>query len=213
MQSVNFGAAIITFFGFLVALTMHEAAHAFVAKKLGDRSPETASRATLNPIPHIDPFGTLLFPILMLASGTNLLFGWAKPTRHDSRYFKNPKRDLNYVALAGPGFNFLIAIVCGLGMRFGGFSVGELMNGTDPLPRLLQSTATANLIIGLFNIIPFPASDGWKLLLNNVNYNLSRKLEEFATPLSIIVLVLLIFGVFSPFFSLILGLFYGIFIA
>ena len=210
---VDPATALFTFFGFLVALTMHEAAHAFMAKALGDRSSETASRATLNPIPHIDIFGTIVFPALMLFSGTNLLFGWAKPTQFDARYFKKPKRDFNVATLAGPGCNFLIALLCGIAMRVMGFNQVDLLTGQEPVPRLLAATATANIVIGIFNFIPFPNSDGWKVMLNNVHYNTAQKLQELATPISIVVLMLLIFGIFTPVFSTILGLFYGLVLA
>lgn len=212
MNKLDVGGIIITFFGFLVALTMHEAAHAFVAKYLGDNSEETNSRATLNPIPHIDILGTIVFPGVMLLSGTSLLFGWAKRTQCDSRRFKKMKRDLNLVALSGPGFNFLISIVCGIAMKFMGYLPMQLQGGEDPVPRLLNAMAVANIVIGIFNLIPFPGSDGWKVLLNSLSYDKAQKLEQISTPLSLVVMLLLIMGIFSPIFQIILAIYYGIFI-
>lgn len=188
----------ISYFGFLVALTMHEAAKAYAAQFLGDKSPETASRATINPIPHIDLFGTVLFPLAMSFSGLNILFGWAKPTIFDTRYFKKLKRDINLVSIAGPGFNFLLAFICGFGLRFGGFPFGILQDTRDPFPLILNSVALANVVIGVFNLIPFPGSDGWRILTNSLNYNLSRKLQDLATPISIVMLLLMILGMFTP---------------
>ncbi len=213
MNQRDIGGIIITFFGFLVALTMHEAAHAFVAKFLGDTSEETNSRATLNPIPHIDILGTIVFPAVMLFSGTSMLFGWAKRTQCDARRFKKMKRDLNLVALSGPGFNFLIALVCGLAMRLMALHPMQLQAGDDPVPRLLNAVAVANIVIGVFNLIPFPGSDGWKVLLNSLAYNKAQKLEQISTPLSLVIMLLLMMGIFSPIFRIILSIYYGIFIA
>lgn len=204
MKELDPVVAFITYFGLLVALTMHEAAKAHMAQYLGDKSPETASRATINPIPHIDIFGTVLFPLAMLFSGTSLLFGWAKPTIFDTRYFKKLKRDINIVSIAGPGFNFLLALICGFTIRFGGFyNTGD----RDPLPLFLNSIASMNVVIGVFNLIPFPGSDGWRILTNVTSYNVSRKLQEMATPISMIMLVLMILGVFTPIIHLAMGIF------
>lgn len=205
MKDMDPVVAFITYFGLLVALTMHEAAKAHTARYLGDKSPETASRATINPIPHIDLFGTILFPLAMLFSGTSLLFGWAKPTIFDTRYFKKIKRDINIVSLAGPGFNFALALICGFTIRVGNFQVyaGE----RDPLPLFLNAIASMNVVIGVFNLIPFPGSDGWRILTNVTSYDVSRKLQEMATPISMIMLVLMILGVFTPIIHMAMGIF------
>ena len=207
MDKLNIGTALATYFGFLVALTMREAAQAFSAKYLGDRSAETAARATLNPVPHIDPFGTILFPVLMLLSGINLLLGWAKRFTPDTRYFKKMKRDINLLSLAGPGANILIAIVAGIALKYsGGMSSGAAM-ADNPAPFFLLSVGQANIIIAIFNILPIPNTDGWRMLLNNVNYNSAQKLESMATPISIVFLFLLIMGVLSPVFQVVLGVY------
>jgi Zn-dependent protease len=218
MQKFDIGMALVTYFGFLVALTMREAAGAFVSKALGDRSAETTHRATLNPIPHIDPFGTVLFPLLMLVSRIPLLLGWAKPFKPDIRYFKKPKRDANYVYLAGPSVNLLIAILAGTAMRLGGFGLVGILAGSepgdlsqDPIPHFLLSIGTANIIICVFNLIPVPNTDGWKLLLANINYNSARKLESIAMPINLVFLLLLILGVLSPVFGLVLGIYRAVF--
>jgi Zn-dependent protease len=220
MDKNNIASALVTYFGFLVALTMREGAQAHCSKMLGDKSATTATRATLNPIPHIDPFGTVLFPLLMLISGINMLLGWAKRFDPDSRYFKKMKRDLNIVYLAGPGANVVIAIVAGITLKImlnfvgQGAGVGGLLGLADaeslranPIPHFLMSVGRANLIIAIFNIIPVPNTDGWKLLLNNVNYNRAQKLQEMATPISMVFLLLLILGVFSPIFGFFLGMY------
>lgn len=208
LKNFDISTAIITYFGFLVALTMHEAAHAYVAKAMGDKSAETESRATINPVPHIDVFGTIVFPLVMLLSGITLLFGWAKPTQADSRYFKKPKRDINIVALSGPAFNILIAVACGIAMRFMGLGPNEIFQPTAPLPAILQAVATMNIVIAVFNMIPFPASDSWRIITNSVNYNLAQKMQEKAGIISVVMLLLLILGVFHPFIRGFLNIFY-----
>lgn len=210
MDNLDPAAAFITFFGFLVALTMHEAAKAYAARALGDKSPETTSRATINPIPHIDIFGTIVFPLIMLFSGINFLFGWAKPLVFDTRFFKKMKRDINIVSLAGPGFNFLLAIVCGIALRQVGLESIGLRDTSQPLPLILNSVAIANIIIGIFNLIPFPGSDGWRILTNSVNYNLSQKLQALSTPISIALLLFFILGFFHPIVYFVLQIFYTI---
>lgn len=218
MQKLDVGMALVTYFGFLVALTMREAAGAFVAKSLGDASSDTQHRATLNPLPHIDPFGTVLFPLLMLISGIPLLLGWAKPYRPDMRYFKKARRDANMVFLAGPSANLLIAILAGTVMRFGGFGLTGLLGGgdggtlsADPIPYFLMSIGTANIIICVFNLLPVPSTDGWKLLLNNIRYDAARKLESIAMPINLVFLLLLVLGVLSPLFRLVLGVYQAVF--
>lgn len=212
MNKVDIGAALISYLGFLVALTMREAAQAFVARRLGDNSTDTQARATLNPIPHIDILGTVVFPVLLLTSGTPFLFGWAKPFIPDSRYFKRMRRDLNLVYASGPGFNFLLAILCGIAIKVGDLGAqGGLMQGEDPLPRIVFSIALANLVIGVLNLLPFPNTDGWKLLLNSVSYNASQKLQQLSTPIMIAALALLFLGGLTPIFRFALGMFLLIF--
>lgn len=208
MKDLDVAILLVTFFGFLVALTMHEAAHAFVGRFLGDRSTETAERATINPLPHIDLVGTIIFPVVMMATGVPLLFGWAKPTNIDSRYFKKPKRDINIVALSGPGFNFLIAVICGIAIRFLGFSDLDLFASRAPGPLILQSVASSNIVIGVFNLLPFPNSDGWRIIINTVNYNTARMLQEKSGIISIVMLLLFMLGIFMPIIRFCISLFY-----
>ena len=222
MDKNSIATALVTYFGFLVALTMREAAQAHTSRFLGDKSANTASRATFNPVPHIDPFGTILFPLLMLVSGINLLLGWAKRFDPDSRYYKKIKRDLNIVYLAGPGSNVVIAIVAGIALKiFLGTAMGDGGMGgglgmladsgslaANPIPHFLMSVGQANLVIAIFNLLPVPNTDGWKLLLNNINYNSANKLQEMATPISLVFLLLLILGVFSPLFRFFMGLYH-----
>ncbi|MEY4066133.1 MAG: hypothetical protein RIR26_2341 [Pseudomonadota bacterium] len=207
MASLKIEDAILTYCGFLVAITMREAAHAIAARALGDRSLETQSRATINPVPHVDILGTIVLPGVFLLSGVPFLLGWAKPLNIDTRYFKKLKRDINIAELAGPATNFLIAIVCGIISVLLGYKIEMMWAGQDPIPRLLLAIAQSNIVIGLLNLLPFPNSSGWRLLLNNVRYQWGQVLTQNANIISIAMLVLLLTNVLSPLFMGAIGLY------
>ena len=206
-SNIDPGQIILIFFGFLVAVTMREAARAIVARSLGDRSLETESRATLNPLQHIDLFGTIILPLVFLFMGTPFLIGWAKPHVMDMRYFKKMKRDINVAELAGPGANFLIATLCAIAITATGYSPAQMFGGTDVAPRLLFAVAQGNIVIGIFNLLPFPHSSGWRLIKNNLSYNLSQSLDQHANIAYFLLLALLLTVMLSPLFHGAIGLF------
>jgi Zn-dependent protease len=180
----RFAVKIFEFIVLLFALSFHEAAHGWTASRLGDPTARMLGRVTLNPAKHIDPFGTILLPLITLFTplfgGGGLLFGWAKPTPVTGRNFRNYKRDDMLVTLAGPASNLLLAIgsfvVLLLMERFApqGREVlqGLLTGAIDPN---LMSTApvvfpltlifyfgiTLNLVLAVFNLMPFPPLDLW----------------------------------------------------
>jgi Zn-dependent protease len=207
MSTLKIEDAILTYCGFLVAITMREAARAIASRKLGDRSSETESRATLNPVPHIDLLGTIILPLVFLLSGTPFLLGWAKQLTIDTRYFRKIRRDINIAEIAGPATNFAIAILCGIIAVAAGYKLEMMWAGRDPIPRLLLAIAQSNIVIGVFNLLPFPNSSGWRLLLNNINYQTGQKLNEHASVISIIMLVLLLTNILSPIFTGAIGLY------
>jgi len=136
----------------LIAVTVHELAHALVADRLGDPTARRLGRLTVNPLPHIDPLGAIC---LVLAG-----FGWAKPVPVDARNFRHPVRDMAWVALAGPVANFLsafVALVLFLELR----PVGVL---PEPVLQALRAVFTLNLALGIFNLIPLPPLDGGHFL-------------------------------------------------
>ncbi|NBX17427.1 MAG: site-2 protease family protein [Proteobacteria bacterium] len=200
MSNLKIEDAILTYCGFLVAVTMREAARAIAARKLGDRSSETESRATLNPVPHIDLLGTVILPLVLLLSGIPFLLGWAKQLNIDTRYFKKIRRDINIAEAAGPATNFAIALLCGIIAVVSGYKLEMMWAGNDPVPRLLLAIAQSNIVIGVFNLLPFPNSSGWRLLLNNISYQTGQKLNEHAGVISIVMLVLLFTNILSPIF-------------
>jgi Zn-dependent protease len=146
------------------AITVHEVAHGWVAKKYGDNTADMQGRLTLNPIKHIDILGTIIIPGLLLITGTGFIFGWAKPVPVDPRNFKNPRSDMAVVALAGPVSNLLMAVFWALIARVG-VMIGA---GTESISLPLIYTGVAgisiNLVLALINLLPIPPLDGSRIL-------------------------------------------------
>jgi len=187
---IYFLASIIAF---LVALTIHEFAHAWVANKLGDPNPKISGRLTLNPLAHIDPIGTIALPLFLFLSGLPV-FGWAKPVQVDSYNFRNPRRDLGLVSLAGPGANIILAAIFSFISRIPGFSIGL----ASPVANILFfSLIISNLYIAIFNLIPIHPLDGGKILVGFLPPHLSYKIDGFLSQYGQILLLFLIF----PFFG------------
>jgi Zn-dependent protease len=138
------------------AITVHEVAHGWVAKKYGDNTAYILGRLTLNPFKHIDLIGTIIIPGLLLITKTGFIFGWAKPVPVDTRYFKKPRHDMAVVALAGPISNLLMAIGWVLIARMG----VTIFNGNEALIYIGLSGAEINLQLMLLNLIPIPPLDG-----------------------------------------------------
>lgn len=146
------------------AITVHEVAHGWVAKKYGDNTASLLGRLTLNPLKHIDLFGTLIIPGLLLLSGTGFIFGWAKPVPVDPRNFKNPRRDMAIVALAGPVSNMLMAVGWALTARLG-VMIGASTEAIS-LPLIYSGIAgiSINLVLAMLNLLPIPPLDGSRIL-------------------------------------------------
>lgn len=149
----------LTFFlMFIPILTFHEAAHAWAAHLLGDDTARNQGRLTLNPIPHIDPIGTLLIPGISLFMSGFSLIGWGKPVPIDSTQFRNWRRDEVIVALAGPFSNLLLATVILLAARW--------LPAGDGLRELAKDFTTIAVFLAVFNMLPIPPLDGWYPLKN-----------------------------------------------
>jgi len=157
----------------LFAITLHEAAHAYAAKYLGDNTAYAAGRMSLNPIAHIDLFGTIVIPVLLYLT-TGFVFGYAKPVPIDFSRLRNPKRDMAWVALAGPGANFVMAL---LWLIFGALLVSFQVEEVFP-HKVAQAGLLTNLLMFAFNLVPIPPLDGGRvvtsILPNRLAYQFSR---------------------------------------
>jgi len=146
----------------IFAITVHEVAHGWVAKKLGDNTASMLGRLTLNPLKHIDPIGTILVPGILLLSFTGFIFGWAKPVPVNIRNLKNSRRDMAIVALAGPLANFIMAILWALIARLGVMIDMEAVS----LPLIYMGIAgiSINLVLAILNLLPIPPLDGSRIV-------------------------------------------------
>lgn len=144
------------------AITVHEVAHGWVAKQFGDNTAKMQGRLTLNPIKHIDILGTIIIPGLLLITGTGFIFGWAKPVPVDARNFKNPKKAMMFVALAGPISNLLMALSWVAIARIGVAINMEFIS----LPLIYSGVAgiTINLVLAMINLLPIPPLDGSRVV-------------------------------------------------
>lgn len=159
----------------LFAITIHEAAHGYVARHFGDMTAYQQGRISLNPIRHIDPVGTILLPLLTLALG-GILFGWAKPVPVNFAALRRPKQDMLWVAIAGPASNLLMALFWGLMMKVAWMFPGGYF--AEPLLEMAQIGVKINAILLVLNLLPLPPLDGGRvavsLLPHRQAYQLSR---------------------------------------
>lgn len=177
----------------IFAITVHEAAHGYVARYFGDMTAHLEGRITLNPINHIDPIGTILVPALTMFAG-GILFGWAKPVPVDFGKLRNPKRDMLWVAAAGPASNLVMAVLWALVFGFASHAPEVFVM---PLSYMAQAGIMINVVLMVLNLLPLPPLDGGRiavsLLPNHLAYQFS-KLERFGF---IILIILLFTGVLS----------------
>ncbi|MCP3669876.1 MAG: site-2 protease family protein [Gammaproteobacteria bacterium] len=150
----------------LFAITVHEAAHGWMANKLGDGTARMLGRITMNPLKHIDPIGTLLLPLLLVLMQTGFLFGWAKPVPVDWRNLHNPKRDMGLVAMAGPGINLVMALIWALLVKLG-TETKELWSwGAEPLIYMGSAGVLINVVLMVLNLVPILPLDGGRIMVS-----------------------------------------------
>ncbi len=178
----------------LFAIVLHEVAHGWVADKLGDNTARFMGRLTLNPLKHIDPIGTILIPVVLLVSGSPFLFGYAKPVPVNFGKLNNPKRDMIWVALAGPVTNLLLALLSALLLAVAIHLPASMAWVSEPLALMCQASIIINMVLLIFNLLPLPPLDGGRvavgLLPGPMAYQLSR-IEPFGF---LIIVLLLVFG-------------------
>jgi Zn-dependent protease len=175
----------------IFAITVHEVAHGWVAKKYGDNTASLMGRLTLNPIKHVDLVGTIILPGILLMTGTGFIFGWAKPVPVDPRNFKNPLSDMAIVALAGPVSNLLMAVGWALTARLG-VAIGAQTEAIS-LPLIYTGIAgiSINLALALINLLPIPPLDGSRILTGILPRQLAWQYNRLERYGFIILLVLL----------------------
>ena len=179
----------------LLALTCHEFAHGLVAYRLGDPTAKAAGRLTLNPLKHLDPIGTLAFFIIKI--------GWAKPVPVNPRFFRNPKRDMLWVALAGPLTNLTLAVISALLARFVWLLASLLPYSAMlkaillPFSAMLAASVWVNLVLCIFNFLPIPPLDGSKILLGLLPDSMAGPLLKIEKYGFVLILILAFSGVLS----------------
>ena len=187
----------------LFSIILHECAHVLAAERLGDPTARQAGRITLNPIPHLDPIGSILLPGIMLLislmGGQAILFGWAKPVPINPYNLNDPKRDMMWVGLAGPATNFAVALFLALVFRL--LAISASLGAT-----ILFYGITINLILGFFNLIPIPPLDGSRILSSLLPEEYAYKLSRIDPFGFMILIILFISGIFSFIFTLVLRL-------
>ncbi len=182
----------------LFAITVHEAAHGYAARRLGDRTAEMLGRLTLNPIKHIDPMGTLLVPMLLLMSGTGFIFGWAKPVPVSPRNFKNPGKDMAIVAAAGPASNLVMALFWAVIMRLVAGPLSSIGSLAEPIFLMAQFGLVINALLAVLNMLPIPPLDGGRVAVGLLPPKASMGLAQ-VEPYGMWILVgLMATGLLSP---------------
>jgi Zn-dependent protease len=183
----------------LLAITLHEVAHGWMARYFGDRTAEMLGRLSLNPLRHIDPIGTVLVPGLLLAVGVPV-FGWAKPVPVATSVLRNPRRAMVVVALAGPAANLFMACVwcavLGAILRVNG---NQTLDGWIAL--MAQAGILTNVFLAVFNLLPIPPLDGGRVLMGLLPPRLSARLEKIEPVGLFIVLGLSAFGLLGWLFN------------
>ena len=172
----------------IIAITFHEASHGYVAYLLGDDTAWRQGRVSFNPLVHIDPFGTVVLPVMLLMLRSPFLFGYAKPVPVNFRALRRPRLGMILVAAAGPGMNLLLATIAALGFHVVGYVPAP---GAQWLAANLMNALVLNVILAIFNLLPIPPLDGGRILVSVLPGSLARLVSR-AEPYGLLILVGLI---------------------
>jgi Zn-dependent protease len=194
---------IILILAFVVAITVHEAAHAWMSDRLGDPTARLAGRMTFNPIKHLDLYGTILVPFFLILLRSPIVFGWAKPVMFDPFNLKNPRRDAAIISFSGPAANILLAIILAIILRLTTTPFSPLSILTIILTPIIE----LNVVLAIFNLIPIHPLDGGKVLVSLLPERDAQEADLFLNRYGLIILLFFIFPIFngvSPLFYVIM---------
>jgi Zn-dependent protease len=193
----------------LFSAILHEVAHGYMAERLGDDTARRAGRLTLNPLVHLDPFGSILMPLFLLwATSGKFFFAAAKPVPYNPNNLRDPRKGSALIAVAGPATNFLLAIVFGIVLR-----IGIFVGASDTFVSLIALVVYINIILGIFNLIPIPPLDGSRILFaalpqTQTTFNIMRSLERWGFFI-VIIFVFFGFQLLIPLIQLLFTVFTG----
>ena len=173
----------------LLAITLHEAAHAYTAWRLGDDTAYSLGRVTFNPLKHVDPFGTVLLPAMLLILRAPFLFGWAKPVPVDFTRLRHPRRDMVLVAVAGPGTNLFLAMISAILFHTLWLLPGGALQWAG---QMLYNSILLNLVLAIFNMLPLPPLDGGRVAVGLLPNILAQPLAQLE-PYGMLILIGIIF--------------------
>jgi Zn-dependent protease len=174
----------------LISVTVHEFAHAFMANKRGDTTGHKLGRLSLNPFVHVDPFGSIALPILLILTHSPVLFAWAKPIPIDFSQLRNPKKDMMWIGLAGPAANLLLAVVASLILKV-------TMKESYIFHGIVSYVMILNVVLAVFNLMPIPPLDGSRIVMGLIPLRMAVKVAMLEPYGFILIIGLIFLGLFD----------------